>query len=464
MSKITGYSLHHDPSLQEYYEACMTDDSSAEENGSESDRDSSSYWRSSRRSPLRGKARLSLQQRNSVQNAMRDRTCLARRNPDAAAAASLLAKPLEVTMVDGAGGEDADKPPPNTVRGAGVERLIFDALCALRQSPNDSFHASAACGGGPLVWSLRKSVADGETWKKTPLNVRTTIEAFIAGANDASLAEWQLRKLDSSISYNNACVADDAFGDSSQTCTGSEGILLASCLVLRRFAAIVRALLQSLSQWVLQLQGEQTKPGVALPTVSGIGRRVERALLPVRRCVVLMERACCIACVQRRRWRPGGRGEPSVGPRDARVGPHGLSHCTDECAAGQQHDGSVPLLHGRPGTLQLAVRAAPDVGYIWLCDGDRRRCLAGDVPTHLSSVLLPHQGWRLRRDRCERCCAADRHPLYGAAVRWVRASGGESGAGRSVCGGEPRLRRCSRRGCFILRSFVAFARQGALTG
>ncbi|RNF24659.1 uncharacterized protein Tco025E_02510 [Trypanosoma conorhini] len=296
MSKSVGHLFRVDASLQEYFDVCNDEDSCEEEFDDESDQDSPNYWRSSRLSPLRGKARLSLRQRNSVQHALMSQQAAPRRGRDAAAAASVFAKPLSATVeVGDETTEGAAGILTNGMQESTAECLFFDALCALHQSPNGSFEVTPSQQSeGPPVWSLRKGVAAAETWEAASFCLRSLIEALLVGANDVARAQWLLELLGMSLSRENAGAMADAFTDYSQTCTGEEALRLAARLVLSRFASVVRQLMQRVTSWALQMQercGAANLQGFLRPSLH---KSIEKALLPLRRCIHLMGRSCSL--------------------------------------------------------------------------------------------------------------------------------------------------------------------------
>ncbi|RNF12534.1 hypothetical protein TraAM80_00250 [Trypanosoma rangeli] len=296
MNKPAGHLFRVDASLKEYFDVCNDDDSSAEEFDDESDQDSPNYWRSSRLSPLRGKARLSLRQRSSVQHALMSQKAASRRGRDAAEVASVFARPLSATVdmndgtTEGATGTLANIMQENT-----AECLFFDALCAFRQSPNESFEVTLAHqGGGPPVWSLRKGITAAETWETISFCLRSLIEALLVGANDVARAQWLLQLLGVSLSRENAGVMADAFIDYAQTCTGEEGLLLAAHLVLCRFASVVRRLMQRITSWAIQMQEKCAAANLQKFLRPILHKSIEKVLLPLRRCIHLLERSCSL--------------------------------------------------------------------------------------------------------------------------------------------------------------------------
>ncbi|PWV12745.1 hypothetical protein C3747_48g34 [Trypanosoma cruzi] len=297
MNKSVGIASRADVFLQEYFDACNDEEKSEEEFDDESDQDSPNYWRSSRLSPLRGKARLSLHQRNSVQQALMSQESLSRRGRDAAAAASLLSRPFIATaeMREGMTGS-ATVSLNNTMEGTAAEGFLFDAFCAFRQSPNGSFELSPTPReGGPPVWSLRKGIVVAETWATISFSLRSLMEALLAGANEVARAQWLLQLLGGSLSQEGVSVMEDAFTDYSQTCTGEEGLLLAARLVLCRFASVGRGLVQRIMSWTTQVQEKWNSINPNEFMKPDLHKCIERLLLPLRRCIHLLERSCSLA-------------------------------------------------------------------------------------------------------------------------------------------------------------------------
>ncbi|EKG05453.1 hypothetical protein TCSYLVIO_003470 [Trypanosoma cruzi] len=297
MNKSVGIASRADAFLQEYFDACNDEEKNEDEFDDESDQDSPNYWRSSRLSPLRGKARLSLHQRNSVQQALMSQESLSRRGRDAAAAASLLSRPFIATaeMREGMTGS-ATVSLNNTMEGTAAEGFLFDAFCAFRQSPNGSFELSPTPReGGPPVWSLRKGIVVAETWAAISFSLRSLMEALLAGANEVARAQWLLQLLGGSLSREGVSVMEDAFTDYSQTCTGEEGLLLAARLVLCRFASVGRGLVQRIMSWTTQVQEKWNSINPNEFMKPDLHKCIERLLLPLRRCIHLLERSCSLA-------------------------------------------------------------------------------------------------------------------------------------------------------------------------
>ncbi|ORC84893.1 uncharacterized protein TM35_000401600 [Trypanosoma theileri] len=300
MSRGTGYSYRQDVSLQEYFEACAgsSSGSSVHESDSASDQDSPNYWRAACRSPLRGKARLKLHQRNSVQHALQERRNSMRRGRDAETTAALLAKPLHVAPITlrRGDGESRTEFKENDICSTAIERIIFDVLCALRQSPNECFETSILKEKNkPPVWSRRKVVITQKLWENdVPFSVRTLVEKILTAANLVAQAHWQIKELATSLSRDDIGMSEDTFSNYGETCTGDDGLLLASSLVLSRFSAIVRLFLHNIASWALHIQEEVVSRGCTAIIQNDMLQTVEKVLLPIKRCILLMEDACSI--------------------------------------------------------------------------------------------------------------------------------------------------------------------------
>ncbi|RNC59094.1 hypothetical protein TcCL_ESM03282, partial [Trypanosoma cruzi] len=359
---------------------------------------SPNYWRSSRLSPLRGKARLSLHQRNSVQQALMSQESLSRRGRDAAAAASLLSRPF-IATAEMRGGKtgSATVSLNNTMEGTAAEGFLFDAFCAFRQSPNGSFELSPTPReGGPPVWSLRKGTVVAETWAAISFSLRSLMEALLAGANEVARAQWLLQLLGGSLSREGVSVMEDAFTDYSQTCTGEEGLLLAARLVLCRFASVGRGLVQRIMSWTTQVQEKWNSINPNEFMKPDLHKCIERLLLPLRRCIHLLERSCSLAGK-----RPSTIDSNLTGTNVNTVtrATTLMDHLIVRMSALQDSNTMdiyrfymVLLIYcGWPYVLLMTSAI---FGFVTDIDADAWR---SNIPTHLSAVIFSHSSWRSRQ-------------------------------------------------------------------
>ncbi|KAH8611385.1 hypothetical protein ERJ75_000992800 [Trypanosoma vivax] len=316
MNKASASQLCIDAALQEYYDACARDSGDSDnESGDESDQDSASHWRSTCRSPLRGKARLRLYQRGSVQQLLREKECHTLRGKDAETTASLLAKPLAFATEPH---DDTDlastvlfpsEDTPSSTFGAvdkasaGEKCIVFDALSALRQTQSHCFekkdNTSLGRSSGPPVWALRQDTLLVSTLNALPLSAQTLVEALVAASNDVARAQWQLRELSASSHRGDTKLMEDGLSHYSMILTGEEALHLTASLTLRRFCTVVQGMIRQVADWALGLQqGEHFQQ--SSPVRWGYSWRVnvlqclENVLLPVRRCVQIMEQACSL--------------------------------------------------------------------------------------------------------------------------------------------------------------------------
>ncbi|PWV14235.1 hypothetical protein C3747_37g1 [Trypanosoma cruzi] len=228
MNKSVGTASRADAFLQEYFDACNDEEKSEDEFDDESDQDSPNYWRSSRLSPLRGKARLSLHQRNSVQQALMSQESLSRRGRDAAAAASLLSRPF-IATAEMRGGKtgSATVSLNNTMEG---RPLRVSCLMPFVHSASPLMEVSSClplperegrrCGRCERELSLQRH------GRQSLFSLRSLMEALLAGANEVARAQWLLQLLGGSLSREGVSVMEDAFTDYSQTCTGKRAYSL----------------------------------------------------------------------------------------------------------------------------------------------------------------------------------------------------------------------------------------------
>nr|CCC94932.1 conserved hypothetical protein [Trypanosoma congolense IL3000] len=313
MNRAAGNLFRTDPSLQEYYDACAEDtEDEGDASGVESDDNSSCRRRSTRCSPLSGKARLKLYQRDSVQKLMRDQERVTRRGHDAELTVSVLSRPLVVAS-ESQGTAHAPQllhaSLTSCAKGSShlptsEESLIFDALCTLYQSPNGNFVSSydregVSSSNGPVTWLLKRSVALTEAWKGISFSAQALIGAILVGSNDVARANWQLDVLCKSLSKEDISLMDDAFNDYSVISTGDEALPLASHLVLHRVRGIVRGIIHNISKFAMQLQEEEqkqlTRGNVSTFTPQNrvrIQQDIDQILLPLRRCIHIMEHGC----------------------------------------------------------------------------------------------------------------------------------------------------------------------------
>ncbi|ESL10949.1 hypothetical protein TRSC58_01310 [Trypanosoma rangeli SC58] len=473
MNKSAGHLFSVDASLKEYFDVFNDEDSSAGEFDDESDQDSSNYWRSSRLSPLRGKARLSLRQRSSVQHALMSQKAASRRGRSAAAVASVFARPLSATVdmndgtTEGATGTLANVMQENT-----AEYLFFDALCAFRQSPNESFEVTLAHqGGGPPVWSLRKGIAAAERWETISFCLRSLIEALLVGANDVARAQWLLQLLGASLSRENAGVMADAFIDYAQTCTGEEGLLLAAHLVLCRFASVVRRLVQRITSWAMQMQEKCAAPNPQEFLRPILHKSIEKALLPLRRCIHLLERSCSLT-----------NGRPPIGGSGVKTEANTVTRASAlmdhliVCMSALQDSNTMDLYRFYMVLLiycswpYVLLMTSAIFGFVTDVDADAWR---SNVP-RIFRLSFSHirVGDYSRSERKIVTLPTDILSLVLLCVGYERV---EAAGPYSDEGGKRRhgINRARRRAAFasmlssrsfILRSFVAFARQKELVG
>ncbi|SCU69483.1 uncharacterized protein TEOVI_000104900 [Trypanosoma equiperdum] len=493
MNKAGVYSLRTDPSLQDYYDACA-EGSGDEGNGSgdESDQDSGNYWRSTRRSPLRGKARLRLYQRDSVQKLLRDQGYFASRGPEAEAAASLLSRPL----VFAGGSHEANMScsrqllPPCTSNDSYVptteERLIFDALCALRQSPSTSFAASAGPEGAsnldrPVVWALRRDVMHTASLRGISLSVRSLVDTILTGSNEVARAEWQLQSISTSLSKEDLNTMEDAFTDYSVTTSGDEALMLASHLVLRRLCGIVRSIMRDVSMLALgfledeeRQQRQTNSSSFTYHRRMEIEKGVEEVLLPLRRCIHIIDCACKL---EERAESETGE-EDDIDSIDRASGLMDylivrMSALQDSSTMDLYRFYMVLLMFFSWPYVQLITSAI--FGFVTKIDSDMWRSRVPRIFrlsfSHIRVGEDPRRGQKaaiLPTDILSHVflCVGHARP---EGRRWSGRDEGEGGHQRQ----RQSLSRAERRAAygsmmssrsFILHSFVAFARQRALKG